>query len=91
LATRFVRRIAVATVTLVLTAAPALAQTPTAPASPSLLPSPAPSKSWTYYMAIATIGIAGLTLLLTVVGYLVQAPGFRRTERPARPGPQQAP
>jgi hypothetical protein len=35
-------------------------------------------------MAIATIGIAGLTLLLSVLGYLVQAPGFRRGERPAR-------
>jgi hypothetical protein len=39
-------------------------------------------------MAIATIAIASLTLLLTIVGYLVQAPGFRRTERPA--GPPQA-
>ena len=50
-----------------------------------MLPNPAPSKSWTFYMAIATIAIASLTLILTVVGYLVQAPGFRRPERPAPP------
>lgn len=37
-------------------------------------------------MALATIGIAGLTLVAVVLGYLVQAPGFRRTDRPARPG-----
>lgn len=36
-------------------------------------------------MAIATIGIAGLTLIMVVLGYLVQAPGFRRLERPAGP------
>ena len=35
--------------------------------------------------AIATIAIAGLTLVMVVLGYLVQAPGFRRIERPARP------
>jgi hypothetical protein len=34
-------------------------------------------------MAIATIAIAGLTLIMVVLGYLMQAPGFRRTERPA--------
>jgi hypothetical protein len=69
----------------VLTAGPAFAQSPTPTGPPSLLPSPAPSKSWTFYMAIATIAIASLTLILTVVGYLVQAPGFRRTERPVPP------
>lgn len=68
-----------------LTAGSALAQSPTPSATPTLLPDPQPSKSWTFYMAIATIAIASLTLILTVLGYLVQAPGFRRTERPARP------
>ena len=37
-------------------------------------------------MAIATIGIAGVTLIAVVLGYLVQAPGFRKSERPTRPG-----
>jgi hypothetical protein len=86
----FVRRIGVAVVTIVLTATPALAQTPTSSGPPSLLPSPAASHSWTYYMAWATIGIAVLTLILVGIGYMVQAPGFRRIERPARP-PQAAP
>lgn len=72
-------------VAFVLTAAPALAQSPSPATSPSLLPTPKASHSWTYYMAIATIGIAGLTLVMVVLGYLVQAPGFRRVERPARP------
>lgn len=70
-----------------LTAAPAFAQVGTPTATPSLLPTPKASHSWTYYMAIATIGIAGLTLVMVVVGYLVQAPGFRRVERP---GPSKA-
>lgn len=81
----FVRSVGVAVVTFVLTAGPAFAQSPTPSGTPSLLPNPAPSKSWTFYMAIATIAIAALTLILTVVGYLVQAPGFRRKERPAAP------
>lgn len=36
-------------------------------------------------MAIATIGIGALTLVLVALGYMVQAPGFRRVDRPARP------
>jgi hypothetical protein len=36
-------------------------------------------------MALATIGIAGVTLVAVVLGYLVQAPGFRRVEK-SRPG-----
>ncbi|HJR19905.1 MAG TPA: hypothetical protein VJ922_09340 [Actinomycetota bacterium] len=79
-----VRTVAVAVVAFVLTAAPAFAQTASPGATPSLLPTPKASHSWTYYMAIATIGIAALTLILVVIGYLVQAPGFRRSERPAR-------
>ena len=82
---RSLRFIGVTVVAFVLTAAPALAQSPSPTGSPSLLPTPKASHSWTYYMAIATIGIAGLTLIMVVLGYLVQAPGFRRVERPARP------
>ena len=68
----------VAIATVVLSAAPAVAQTPS-PTGPSSVPkAPAP---WTYYMAMATIGIAGLTLIMAVLGYLVQAPGFRRGQR----------
>ena len=80
---RSLRFIGITVVAFVLTAAPALAQSPTATGSPSLLPTPKASHSWTFYMAIATIAIAGLTLIMVVLGYLVQAPGFRRTERPA--------
>jgi hypothetical protein len=32
-------------------------------------------------MAILTIGIAVLTLLLALLGYLMQSPGFRRGDR----------
>jgi hypothetical protein len=74
------RSVFAAAVTILLTAAPALAQTPAATATgePTIAKAPAP---WTYYMAIATIGIAVLTLALAVLGYLVQAPGFRRGQR----------
>jgi hypothetical protein len=74
------RSVLAAVVMIVLTAAPALAQTPAATTTgePTIAKAPAP---WTYYMAIATIGIAGLTLIMAVLGYLVQAPGFRRGQR----------
>jgi hypothetical protein len=69
-----------AVVALVLTAAPALAQTPAvSPTGGTSIPKAA--APWTYYMAIATIAIAVLTLILTVLGYVVQAPGFRRGQR----------
>ena len=65
---------------LVLTAGPALAQTPAF--SPNGEPTiPKASPPWTYYMAISTIAIAVLTLILAVLGYVVQAPGFRRGQR----------
>ncbi len=69
-----------AVITVILTAVPALAQTPAATATgePTIAKAPAP---WTYYMAIATIGIAVLTLVVAVLGYTVQAPGFRRGQR----------
>lgn len=60
-----------------LTAIPAHAQTP----SPSPIGSNTVAKTsapWTFYMAIATVGIAALTLLMAIAGYMVQAPGFRR-------------
>ena len=73
-----VRSVIVALFAVVLTAAPAVAQTPS-PTGPSSVPKAA--APWTYYMAMATIGIAGLTLIVAVLGYLVQAPGFRRGQR----------
>lgn len=74
-----VRSALFAVVGILLTAAPALAQS-TSPA-PVVKAIPKASPPWTYYMAIATIGIAGLTLIMVVVGFLVQAPGFRRGPR----------
>lgn len=69
-----------AVVALVLTAGPALAQTPTfSPGGEPTIPKASPP--WTYYMAIVTIAIAVLTLILAVLGYMVQAPGFRRGQR----------
>ena len=50
----------------------------TATGEPTIPKAPAP---WTYYMAIGTIVIAVLTLALAVLGYVVQAPGFRRGQR----------
>jgi hypothetical protein len=77
-----VRSILLAVVALALTAGPAFAQ--------SVKPSPAvtlapvkPAPPWTFYMAILTIAIAALTLIMAAVGYLVQAPGFRRKQAPA--------
>jgi hypothetical protein len=78
-----VRSALLAVVGLVLTAVPAFAQ--------SVVPSPAvttaaakPAPPWTFYMAIVTIGIAALTLIMALIGYLVQAPGFRRKQTPAQ-------
>ena len=82
-----VRSALLAVVGLVLTAAPAFAQ--------SVVPSPAvtvgpakPAPPWTFYMAILTIAIAALTLIMALVGYLVQAPGFRRKQTPSQPTSQ---
>lgn len=74
------RSVLAAAVAVLLTAAPVLAQTPAATATgePTIPKAPAP---WTYYMAMATIGIAGLTLIMAVLGYMLQAPGFRRGQR----------
>jgi hypothetical protein len=78
-----VRSALLAVVGLVLTAGPAFAQ--------SVVPSPAvtvgpakPAPPWTFYMAILTIAIAALTLIMALIGYLVQAPGFRRKQTPAQ-------
>jgi uncharacterized protein HemY len=80
-----VRSALLAVITIVLTAGPVFAQ--------SVKPSPAVTiqtkvktvpPSWTFYMAIVTIAIAALTLIMATVGYLVQAPGFRRKQAPAR-------
>jgi hypothetical protein len=78
------RSVLAAVVAVVLTAAPAVAQTPASPGGePTIAKAPA---SWTYYMAIATIGIAGLTLIMAVLGYVIQAPGFRRGQRSGQTG-----
>ena len=85
LARSVVRSALFAVVGLALTAGPAFAQsaTPAPAVSPTgIIPKAAPP--WTYYMAIVTIGIAGLTLVTAVVGYMVQAPGFRRGQRPGQ-------
>ena len=79
------RSVLAAVVAVVLTAAPALAQTPAVSPSgePTIAKAPA---SWTYYMAFATIAIAGLTLIMAVLGYVIQAPGFRRGQRSGQAG-----
>jgi hypothetical protein len=77
-----VRSALLAILAVVLLAAPALAQQPSPTATPSANPSIAKAPpSWTFYMAIATIAIAVLTLILALLGYLMQSPGFRRTQR----------
>jgi len=82
-----VRSALLAVVALALTAAPAFAQSVVP--SPIVTPTPIkPAPPWTFYMAIVTIGIAALTLVMVVIGYLVQAPGFRR--KPTTPQPTQA-
>ncbi len=79
------RSVLTAVAMVVLTAAPALAQSPAV--SPTGEPTiPKAPASWTYYMALATIGIAGLTLIMAVLGYLMQAPGFRRGQRSGQAG-----
>ena len=75
------RSVVVAIVGLVLTAGPAFAQAPSTSPSPVVAPTVKASPSWTIYMAYLTVGIAALTLLLAWLGYMVQAPGFRRGQR----------
>jgi len=75
---------------LVLTAGPAFAQTPVVSPSPVVTPTAKASPSWTIYMAYLTVGIAALTLLLAGLGYMVQAPGFRRGARRGQAGSGQA-
>jgi hypothetical protein len=80
-----VRSILLAVVAFTLTAGPSFAQS--VKPSPGLTTAPIkPAPPWTFYMAIATIGVAGLTLIMIAVGYLVQAPGFRRKQAPAPSG-----
>ena len=85
-----VRWVVVAAVGVMLTAGPALAQAPSLSPTPIVTPAKS-SHSWTYFMAFATIGIAALTLIMTALCYLVQAPGFRRVQRQSGPAtPPQA-
>jgi hypothetical protein len=85
---RAIRRVAaLASAWVLLASTAAAAQTPASSPTPLRVPKAPPP--WTYYMAIGTIAIAGLTLVAVVLGYLVQAPGFRRGEggpAPGRPG-----
>lgn len=85
LARSLLRSAAIAVVAVVLSAAPALAQTPTVSpaATNTIAKAPAP---WTFYMAIVTVGIAGLTLLMAVAGYMVQSPGFRKVTKSGAAG-----
>lgn len=76
---RLIRIAAIASAAVMLGAVRAFAQSPSPSSATSIPKAPAP---WTFYMAIATIGIAGLTLLAAVLGYVMQAPGFRRGQRP---------
>jgi hypothetical protein len=82
LARSVVRSTLLAVVGLVLAAGPAFSQTLIVKPSPVVKPIPKAPPPWTYYMAIATIAIAALTLLAAFVGYMMQAPGFRRKTRP---------
>ena len=71
----FVCALAAAFALVALMVVPAFAQaSPSASASVKVAP---PGPPATYYAAYGLIGIAGLTVLAFVAGYLVQAPGFR--------------
>jgi hypothetical protein len=79
LARSVVRSALVAVVVLTVTAGPAFGQNVSPSPVVKAIPKAAPP--WTFYMAEVTIGIAALTLIMIAVGYLVQAPGFRRGQR----------
>ncbi len=68
----FVRAVVSAPVIAVAAAAPAFAQSPTPKATAK------PGPPWTYYMAYATIGLAGVVLLVALAGYLLQSKGWQR-------------
>lgn len=77
-----VRSALLAVVAFALTTGPAFAQS--VKPSPLVTTTPLkPAPPWTFYMAILTIGIAVLTMIMATIGYLVQAPGFRRKQTPA--------
>jgi hypothetical protein len=78
LARSVVRSALLAVVGVVLTALPAFSQTLDVRPSPVVTPVPKAAPPWTYYMAKVTIALAALTVLMAFVGYMVQAPGFRR-------------
>ena len=81
-----------AVVGMALSAGPAFAQS-IAP-SPVVTPTAKPAPSWTIYMGYLTIAVAGLTLIAVVLGYMYQAPGFRRGDKPkagaAQPSSEQS-
>ena len=74
-----VRSALFAVVGVFLTAIPAFAQSASTSPNPVVKAIPKAPPPWTYYMAITTIGIAGLVTVMVVVGFLVQAPGFRKS------------
>lgn len=73
----FVRSLVMAAGIVLLTASPLLAQSPSPSASPTSKPFLV--GGWSKWMALVLtvvgVGVLGMTLL----GYLVQSPGFRRT------------
>ena len=73
-----VRSALLAVVGVVLTAGPAFSQTLVTKPSPQVTPIPKAPPSWTFYMAKVTIALAGLVVIMAFIGYMVQAPGFRR-------------
>ena len=76
-----VRSALLAVVGVVLTAVPAFAQDLVTSPSPVVKPLAKAPPPWTYYMAEVTIALAGLVVIVAFIGYMVQAPGFRRRPR----------
>jgi hypothetical protein len=76
-----VRGALIAVVGMILTAAPAFSQALITTPKPVVTPIPKAAPPWTYYMAEVTIALAVLTLVTAFIGYMVQAPGFRRGPR----------
>lgn len=70
---------------VVLAAAVAFAQSPSASAAASgaakAVPASEPGPPIPYYFSYALMGLAGVTILAVLAGYLFQAPGFRRSSR----------
>lgn len=64
---------------LALAALPALAQEPAASPTAEATTRPGPPAS--YYASYGLVALGGLTALAILAGYLIQAPGFRKSAR----------